>query len=59
MLYQLSEQQVKNLVSFLQRVDLKGNEAVALVSIFQSLSSPQKEKLDKVDKGDKIQSEVK
>lgn len=38
MLYELSDQQVKNLTTFLQRVDLKGNEAISLVSIFQSIA---------------------
>lgn len=43
MLYELSESQVKNITVFLQRVDLKGSEAISLVSILQSLSSPFKE----------------
>lgn len=49
--YELSQQQIENVIIFLQRVDLKGKEAVSLVSIFQSLANPlQEEKLTPVDK---------
>lgn len=49
--YELSQQQVENAIIFLQRVDLKGKEAVSLVSIFQSFANPlQEQKLTPVDK---------
>ena len=40
MKYELSEEQVKNIFIFLNRVDLKGAEAAALLSIINSLSKP-------------------
>lgn len=39
-LYELSDQQIKNLNIFLNRVDIKGSEAMSLVSVLQSLSTP-------------------
>jgi len=39
MIIELSPEQIRNIRAFLGRVDLKGNEAVALVSIFQALAS--------------------
>lgn len=40
MKYELSEEQVKNIFIFLNRTDLKGAEATALLSIIQALSTP-------------------
>lgn len=40
MKYELSEEQVKNIFIFLNRVDLKGAEAAALLSIINALSKP-------------------
>lgn len=37
---ELTEQQLNNLQVFLQRADLKGNEALAYVEIIQALNSP-------------------
>lgn len=58
MLYELSDSQVKNLNIFLQRVDLKGSEAVEFALVISALSRPyeqtkeleKKEKVDKLDK---------
>jgi len=42
MLYEISDQDVKNIRTFLDRVDLKGNEAGALVSVRMALTKPLK-----------------
>lgn len=43
MKYELSEEQVKNIFIFLNRVDLKGSEAAALLGIVSALSKPVEE----------------
>lgn len=40
MLFNLSNQDVKNINIFLNRVDLKGSESVSLVMILQALKKP-------------------
>lgn len=39
----MNEQQIKNTLAFLQRVDLKGQEAVALVDVQQTLMNELRE----------------
>ena len=40
MIYQFTDINVKNLRAFLARVDMKGSEAIAMVSIQHSLNNP-------------------
>jgi len=43
MIYDISEENMKNLQIFLWRVDLKGSEVQAFINVNQALSTPIKE----------------
>ena len=47
MLYEISDEQKKNMLELFRRVDLKGSEAPAFVDVLNALNNPVEEKKDK------------